>query len=341
MTDRHTASSRLLLFVLTLVAAGLAAPAAASAAESAEEAGAFESPKDKLAVLAPLVAPRVESGSVRIAPPRNPSQERTTLLEIARAAKETGLDARRLELWLELLVGHGREGLASLTDASAVEMAKQVQGSWSMVSRFMGREVSRVRTRMYNDVLELRDGYAKLRSLTVEAGTLDMGEAPDPERGNEFLLAAYGTITQEDVHGLEYGLAEGETGVLQVFEGEFIGINFPGIPPKGVTVTLESLWVRQGEVYRTVFFHHTWRGITEAIRHLLEPGDTQITSWANRFTLGYTNFDSVEIYERISRDVEIGDIDAFWKRASESPRLFDPAVHAVPTPRERLHPSSR
>lgn len=286
----------------------------------------FSSPVEKLEILAPLVGARVASATTRGRDPDERGNAGYVQLR-ERVAGETGIGANRLELWLELLLSHGRQGLVALNDASATEMATQLQGSWDMTGRFVSGQASNVRGRTYNEVLELRDGFARIRSLTVEAGELDLGEPPDAAMGNAFVLGASGMITHEEVRSARFGLAEDEVGVRQVFEGEFISINYPGIPPRGATVRLESLWVKQGRVYRTVFFQQSWDGATDGNRHLLEPADIQITSWGDRYLLGYTNFDSFESYERVSSEVESGSIDAFWSRALEDPRLLDPAVH--------------
>lgn len=297
------------------------------------------SPAEKLQVVAPLVGTRAAAASAALQLPQSTQQPRTSALqqasgrsrvdyarELERVAVETRIDPRRLELWLELLMSHGRPGLVALTHASATEMAAQLQGSWQMTARYIRGRASNVEARTYNEVVEASNGSSRLRSLTVEAGELDVEGTTTTAAANRFLLAAYGVMTHEDVRGSQLGLEEGETGVLQVFEGQFVAVNFPGIPPEGASVRLESLWVKQGDVYRTVLFQQTWRGAGDDGAHLMEPADIQITSWGDHYTLGYSNLDSFETHERMSADLDIGDLETLWRGIQQDPQLIDDAV---------------
>lgn len=290
-----------------------------SSISSIAHAQSFATPSDRLKAIAPLVETRVAGGDLKAA--------------FSKRAAAAKVEEKRLDLWLNLFLSHGREGLLTLAPASAIEMARQMEGTWKMGNRFVGNKMSNVQTRQYNQVVETREGFARVRSLTFEKGVLDtplrvQKGGPQPR----FTLISYGDITHQVVQGEKYGLGPGETAVLQVYDGEIRGINYPGVPnDKPVAVKLETLWVRQGNTYRTAYMAPRYEGVQTANLagpedHFIAAVDTQVTRSGDQFFLGYSNQDSSEFFQRISTKVAVGDIQKFYQQAMKNPRLLDPAT---------------
>lgn len=304
--------------------AGMLLPQAAAA-------GTMSTPNERLEAIAPLLAARY-SGDVAL---------RKAFAEQATRTQE---DEARLKLWLNLFVGHGKHGLVSLLPANARELAENASGTWQMQGRNMEGVRSRQRAYQFNQIAESRPGYLKVRSLTLEAGTLERSLREGLPGDGTFKLGAYGEAVYEDVTGARYGLKPGESAVKMTFDGEVWGLGYPGMDQNVVRAHIDALWVFQGDAYRTVEFDHEFFNIApnEQFPGLNEPSrargaatpkvdghdaaEASLMSTRSKYFLTYSTFDSTEYYDKISSASLIPHPDQLWEAAKKNPALLDPDV---------------
>lgn len=296
-------------------------------------------PRERLQAIAPLVEGRAAGHDMTV--------------EYEQIAASVGVQEKRLALWLQLFTSHGEPGLVSLSEASAIEMAEDVAGTWRMGHRLMNGQLSNQEAWMFHDVVEQRPGFSRIQSLTLEAGILEPALRSDPEDEGVFRLGAFGEVTHQEVSGPKWGLETGESAVLQRFDGELYGVGYPGIDRNRVRSRTEALWVNQAGIYRTVYFDHEFEEIApdsefQGLRDPEEPAPRSLFGATETTTiepdvdhevvaalesiggasqvLSYNNFDSVETYLKMSERTLIPNLSAFWKEAKIDDRLLDPLV---------------
>jgi hypothetical protein len=301
-----------------------------------------KTPFERLKAIAPLLAERyggVPTNKAAVAP--IPATEKA-----------------RMNLWADLFISHGIQGLTTLVPASADRFAQNQVGTFRLKHRFMDGKQSRQNAYQFSEMVEMRPGYAKIRTMILEAGVLEDALRQGPGDGS-FRLGAFGYVVQQDVSGERYGLRPGETAVLMTFDGELYGVGYPGMDRHLTHSHIETLWVNQGDAYRTVYFQHQFFDINpndkfmgingganrpntrqEAIDKALtkngklsefeeignHDADAMLAYTDNGYQLSYSHFDSLEEYDRISTVSAIVGIDKFWELAKVDTRLLDPAV---------------
>lgn len=324
--------NRFLTVSLSLAALALSTASQVSAAEPT-------TPFERLVQISPVLAQRYGGAA--------PTRKATT---------PTAEEAR-LNLWADLFVSHGIQGLTTLLPASADRFALNQVGTFRLKNRYMDGKLSRQNAYQFSEVVEMRPGYAKIRTMILEAGILEDALRQGPGDGS-FKLGAFGYVVQQTVSGERYGLRPGESAVLMTFDGELYGIGYPGMDRNLTNSKIETLWVNQGDAYRTVYFQHQFFNIAQndkfmginggnnrkltrqesidarlanPTKHSVdeqidEVSDAMLTYLDSGYQLSYAHFDSTEEYDRISPIPVITDIDKFWERAKVETRLLDPAV---------------
>lgn len=299
-------------------------------------------PKERMEAIAPLLQARIEGRDLRRV--------------LTKRSAQSGVSEARLMLWMDLFLSHGHTGLVTISQASAAEMARREAGTWKMTSRVMDGQTSAQNAYQFNEILEIGRDYSRVRNLSLEAGTLEPALRQGLPGDGSFRLGAFGEILHREVMGEEYGLAPGEVGVLQVFQGELYGVGYPGIDNNIVLSRVEALWVKQGDVYRTAYLTHEFQNLAPNSQfqglsvppgpERDKPGEPQkaashgiihdiigaIASGFTAFSLTYSNFDSTENYTQTSTTSQISDLASFWQRAKQDSRLLDPMVALAPKP---------
>ncbi|MEM9553210.1 MAG: hypothetical protein AAGC60_03050 [Acidobacteriota bacterium] len=238
--------------------------------------------------------------------------------EIARHARSAGIEAKELGFWRELFLSHGREGLLSLSKAGADRMAVEQEGTWKVVARAIHGKKTVQESWLFNEVVELKPDVSKVRILMIDKSVFPSGESNS--------IVSYGTAVQKTVVGPELGLPEGQTGVHQSYEFDLLGLAYPGFENAAGGMT-ESLWIRQGDVWRTVFFNVDYTDANGELLREMKVDAVAIETAEEVQVASYPSLDFEETTSRLTPEILLSKpMDHVWKTMIENPDLQDASV---------------
>ncbi|MEM9553211.1 MAG: hypothetical protein AAGC60_03055 [Acidobacteriota bacterium] len=237
---------------------------------------------------------------------------------VADRSAELGVSTGELDFWRKLLLNHGRQGLLAVTDADAKNMANLQVGSWQLIDRSVNGKSEATNNWMFNEVVALSSTGSRIRSLMMEAST-----APD---GTAINIGTFGTINQSTIVGPSNGLPIGQSGVMQSASFQLIGMNCP--PGMAIPVSIETtaLWVRQGDVLRTVEFNAEYFDSSGNLIPEMSMGSVAMEAASELQISSYTGIGMEETQARMSDKVLLDEpMTEIWRQAQTDSSVLDPS----------------